>query len=99
MPELTLPFEVQSGLEAHEGDPFSCALYRMLPEPMQETARESVYLLEYLHTIPIESMGIPEYYPELSRGLEDLEEKNLIYPVEGGLYIHIVDDPVGDRGY
>ena len=99
MPTMTLPFPVESKQEAHKGDPFSCSLYKMLPEAMQESTRESVYLLEYLHTIPIERVGIPEYHPRLSRELGDKETLNLVYPVEGGLYIHVIDDPEGGRGY
>ena len=99
MSTVTLPFQVDSPTEVHGGDPFSCALYKMLPEPMKDRTRESVYLLEYLHMIPTETIGIPEYYPELSRQLSDIEEINLIYPVEGGLFIHVIDDPEGGRGY
>ena len=29
----------------------------------------------------------------------DLKKKNLIYPVEGGLFIHILDDPEGGRAF
>ena len=99
MGKRTLPFEVEEDAEAHGGDPFACALYKLLPDQIQEVTREYVYLLEYLHMIPIKDVGIPEYYPELNKGLGDLEKKNLIYPVEGGLFIHILDDPEGGRGF
>ena len=99
MSSISLPFEVESPTEVHGGDPFSCTLYKMLPEPMQDRTRESVYLLEYLHMIPTETMGIPEYHPKLSRQHSDIKEINLIYPVEGGLFIHVIDDPQGGRGY
>ena len=99
MPIVDLPFRVEEPQEVHGGDPFSCSLYKMLPEPMQESTREYVYLLEYLHMIPIKEVGIPEFYPLLSRRLGDLETTNPIYPVEGGLFIHVIDDPEGGRAY
>ena len=49
--------------------------------------------------IPIKEVGIPEFHPLLSRRLGDLETTNLIYPVEGGLFIHVIDDPEGGRAY
>ena len=99
MSTVILPFSAESSEEVHGGDPFACALYKMLPEPIQERSRESVYLLEYLHAIPVKELGIPEYYPTLSRSLGDKQEINLIYPVGGGLFIHVIDDPDGGRGY
>ena len=99
MPTVNLPFDVESANKAHDGDPFTCSLYKMLPEPMQVSSRESVYLLEYLHTIPVEEVGIHEYYAKLSGKLADMEKINLIYPVGGGLFIHVFDDPEGGRGY
>ncbi|MCI0439708.1 MAG: type II/IV secretion system ATPase subunit [Chloroflexi bacterium] len=66
---------------------------------MQETTKESIYLLEYLHMIPIQDVGLPEYFPQLSGKLRDKKKLNLIYPVEGGIYIHIMDDPKGGRAY
>lgn len=98
MPGLQLPFEVEEG-SAHGGDPFACPLFKMLPDEMQESSKEHVYLMEYLHTVPVQDIGVPEYYPELGKDLGDKANKNLIYPVRGGLYIHIVDDPQGGRGY
>ena len=96
---MNMPFKVEPSDEVHNGDPFACSLYKLLPEELQEKTRDSVYLLEYLHTIPIRDVGMPEYHPQLSRGLGDLKEINLIYPVDGGLYTHVMDDPDGGRGY
>ena len=99
MSTMTLPFNPEPASEVHNGDPFACSLYKMLPKPMQETTRESVYLLEYLHTMPLNEVGLPEYYPQLSGKLKDKGELNLIYPVEGGVFIHIIDDPLGGRSF
>jgi flagellar protein FlaI len=99
MVATTLPYKPEASEEAHGGDPFACTLYKLLPQPMQETTKEHVYLLEYLHTIPINTVGIPEYHPKLSGKLKDKKNLNLIYPVDGGIYIHIMDDPAGGRGF
>ena len=60
MSKITLPFEVEEAEGKHEGDPFACTLYKMLPEPMQEQTKEAVYPLEYLHMIPVNQFGIPD---------------------------------------
>lgn len=99
MPTITLPFAVDASQKIHDGDPFSCSLFKLLPAPMQETTRESVYLLEYLHMLPIKEIGIPEYYPKLSGKLRDKKNLNLIYPVDGGIFIHVMEDPKGGRDF
>ena len=42
MPIVDLPFKVEEPQEVHGGDPFSCSLYKMLPEPMQESTRDTL---------------------------------------------------------
>ena len=99
MVSMKLPFTVEASSEEHQGDPFSCTLYKMLPKPLQEITKESVYLLEYLHTIPVTDTGIPGYYTKLSGKLKSKEELNLIYPVDGGVFVHVMDDPEGGRAF
>ncbi len=99
MAVMAFPFALDDSDEAHGGDPFACTLYKMLPKPMQETTRENVHLLEYLHMVLVNEVGIPEYYTQLSGKLRDKKELNLIYPVEGGIYIHIAQDPEGGRSF
>ena len=99
MVEFKYPFELDDVEQAHGGDPFACTLYKMLPKPMQESTREDVHLLEYLHMVPVNDVGIPEYFPVLSSKLKDKKKLNLIYPVEGNIYIHIMDDPEGGRAF
>ncbi|MCH7802404.1 MAG: type II/IV secretion system ATPase subunit, partial [Chloroflexi bacterium] len=99
MAGITFPYELETSAEAHGGDPFACTLFKMLPKQLQESTKNHVYLLEYLHGIPVNKVGIPEYYTELTGKLKDKKKLNLIYPVDGGLYIHIMDDPEGGRGF
>jgi flagellar protein FlaI len=99
MSSIKLPYEVEPMEEAHGGDPFACTLFKMLPKTMQKTTRRAVYLLEYLHGIPVNEVGIPEYITQLTRKHKEKKKKNLIYPVDGGIFIHIMDDPEGGRAY
>jgi flagellar protein FlaI len=99
MAAITFPYEVDISAEAHGGDPFACTLFKMLPKKMQATTRENVYLLDYLHGVPVNKVGIPEYHTELSGKLKDKKKLNLIYPVDGGLFIHIMTDPEGGRDF
>ena len=99
MGALMLPYEVEPAEESHGGDPFACTLYKMLPKKMQKSTRSAVHLLEYLHSVPVNDVGIPEYYATLDRKLKDKKNLNLIYPVAEGIFIHIMNDPEGGRAY
>jgi flagellar protein FlaI len=41
-------------------------------------------------------VGTPVYCPKPSRGMES---QNVIYPIKGGLFVHIYPDPGGQRDY
>lgn len=99
MTKTALPYATEDSSEVHDGDPYKCTLYKMLPKQMQESTQQSVFLLEYLHMIPVNEMGLPEYYPKLSGKLKDKKNLNLIYPIDGGLYVHVMNDPEGGRAY
>lgn len=69
-----------------------------LPEPLQEAARAKPFLLEYLQGVPVQQIGIPAYYPKLSRKLRQLRHRNLIYPTsDENVFVHIYPDPSGER--
>ncbi len=90
MADLVLPFPpIAEQIDSHE-DLFQCGLYRMLPQEMQEACERNVQLLEYLHLLPLEEIGVPEYIPEMSRKYGDLKQRNLIYPVSDDIHIHIL---------
>ena len=88
MAQVKLPFKVRGEHSAH-GDLYECGLFRMLPAPVQEVCRKNVHLLEYLHMIPVEDIGIPQYYPKLSPSVANLKERNLLYPVSPEVLIHV----------
>lgn len=91
MPQVRLPFkppETQEGHENHENLQ-QCGLFRMLPPALQSACQQNPHLLKYLHMIPIEKTGIPQYYPEPNRKLADLKVRNLFYPVSDDVLIHV----------
>ncbi len=95
MPNVALPFPKEW---LHDTSRAVTYFDRMSPG-LQEAARKHWYLYRYLAALPVEEIGIPRYYPKLSRSLEKLRVRNLIYPIEGDLYIHIYPDPKSERDY
>jgi len=95
MPKSVLPFNAQidakGGLSEEE-------LFQWLSEGLREVAQQNRHLKDYLRAIPIEDIGVPEYYLKLSRGMGG-GQKNLIYPVADDIFIHIYSDPGGGRGH
>lgn len=98
MPAGALPFPAQKG-HSHKGGIKTCPMFKMLPAGLQEEAKKNEFLLDYIHMLPMDEVGIPEYYPELNRGLGDLKDPNLIYPVGEQTYIHIFADQTDSRDY
>jgi archaeal flagellar protein FlaI len=74
-----------------------CSLRSILPKNLMEVCEEHAMLADYLHQLPMDEIGVPDYYPKIPRDLSYLERRNLIYPVEGGLFVHIYPDEKGDR--
>ena len=64
-----------------------------LSEPLQQVCQQNLHLLQYLHALPLDTIGIPEYYEKLTRSLKGKKDPNLIYPVSGGVFIHIASNP------
>jgi flagellar protein FlaI len=89
MPALRLPFELQEVTESDD-QLASCGLFKTLPKPMQEACTEKMHLLKYLHMLPIDKIGVPEFYPAISRKQGDLKKRNLIYPVSEETMIHVL---------
>jgi len=76
-----------------------CPMFRLLPPPLQEESKDKAHLLEYLHALPVEEVGIPQYFDKLDRKMGDMKNPNLIYPIKGGLYIHVYPDQSDIRDY
>ena len=98
MSVASLPFEVQKS-HAHSGGVKSCPMFRLLPEPLQKEAEANAFLLDYIHLLPVEEYGVPDFYTELDRKMGDMKDPNLIYAIGGGLYIHIFPNPNDARDH
>ena len=96
----SLPFEPKVP-EAHGADMMQCGLYRMLPPDAKKfiSAEENHHVLDYIHMLPLDDIGVPTFYPELSRDLKKVKKPNIIYPVGNGISIHIYPDKEDVRNY
>lgn len=100
---MKLPFELgpcpqECGKECGV-DLAGCPTFGKLPAPLQDKCKANLHLLQYLHAFPFEEMGIPEYYDKLNRSLKGKKDPNLIYPVNGEVFIHILANPADIRNY
>ena len=96
MSHIQLPFAIDNSDDNHNQAAFS-RLRSMLPKKLRKACKENPFLADYLQHVPMDEIGVPDYYPKLSRRLKDLEERNLIYPIEEGLFVHIYPNPSGER--
>ncbi|NLA99578.1 MAG: type II/IV secretion system ATPase subunit [Methanomicrobiales archaeon] len=98
---VTLPFEPEYIDEGNDcyNNVESCALYRMLPANARDYVRANPHLLEYLHILPVNTVGIPLFLSELKRDLKSMENPNIIYPVNETTFIHIFPDPNDVRNW
>jgi len=98
---VTLPFEPEFIDEGNDcyNNVESCALYRMLPANARDYVKESPHLLEYLHILPVNTVGIPLFLSELKKDLRSIENPNIIYPVNETTFIHIFPDPDDVRNW
>ena len=91
MATIVLPFSTENMVDDPDMGLLHGELYEMLPPPLKKAAEDNPHLLEYLHLVPISQVGVPQYYPELSRKMGDIKEPNLIYPTKhDGIFIHIL---------
>jgi flagellar protein FlaI len=97
MADLLLPFpeEAIDYRKIGRGDD----LLPGFPQELREVARQKPYLAAYLTALPIDKIGIPEFYPNPDRSLSKLQRRNLIYPIRKGNYVHIFPDELSERDY
>ncbi len=96
MAYIQLPFAID-GSDNNRSHGAESRLRSMLPKRLRQAYEENPFLADYLDYVPVDEIGVPDYYPKLSRRLKDLEERNLIYPIEEGLFVHIYPNPTGER--
>lgn len=95
MAQTVLPFTLDKrSLNGHTAEFMS-----QLPDTLREACNESPFLASYVKGLPIDEIGIPEYYPKPARSLSGLDYRNLIYPIGEGLFVHIYPDVLGARDH
>jgi len=99
MPRTEAPFSLNKVKVSAEHDLMKCGLYRILPPEGKEIVKRNKYVLQYLHMIPLERIGTPKFYKELSRKLKEMKDPNVIYPVSDEIAVHICPDKNDARNY
>ncbi|AKB75365.1 Flagella-related protein FlaI [Methanosarcina lacustris Z-7289] len=76
-------------------------VYSILSSEMQEFVgrEENHHILDYICRLPMEKIGLPEFYPKISRSMKSIKRPNLIYPTGKGLAVHIYPDNEDIRNY
>jgi flagellar protein FlaI len=86
---INFPFKPKK-YEGHDHSNLkTCNLYKLLPPEMKKEVETNLHLLEYLHILPIDTMGIPRYVSKLESKHGEIEDANLIYKVSDQTYVHI----------
>ena len=67
----------------------TCNLYNLLPPEVKKEVETNLHLLEYLHILPIDTMGIPRFISKLESKHGEIQDANLIYKVNDQTYVHI----------
>ena len=74
-------------------------LIAALSPELRSVCEEHDFLFDYLQYVPIAEFGMPEYYAKPPRTLSLSDNRNLIYPIKEGLFVHIFPDRSGARDY
>ena len=96
---MAIPFAAQEEAEAEDCRGGQCSLRSLLPQELQEQCDAAPHLMEYLHLVPVNDVGVPAYAEDLNRKHSDLDEPNLIYRVDDELFIHIFPDKEDARNF
>ena len=99
MPRTSVPFKVRNVSVEDNSDLMQCGLYRLLPSEGKEVVKKCTHVLQYLHMIPLDRIGTPKFYRELSRKLKGIKYPNIIYPVSDEIAVHICPDKDDARNY
>jgi flagellar protein FlaI len=98
MPHVRSPFALPEQTD-EEHNESNCPVCLGISPELKEQAQQHHHLFRYLHAVPTEEFGVPEYHEKLSRKLGDIEEPNIIYPVGNATFAHIYPDPQDARAH
>lgn len=99
MVTAALPFRPVTDDHGHGGDISQCPVFRMLPKKLLKESKTKSHLRNYLHLLPVDEIGVPKYHETLDRSLGDLQDPNIIYPLDNGTFVHIYPDLGDARNY
>jgi archaeal flagellar protein FlaI len=77
----------------------NCPVYRELPLEFQELCQTKLHLLQYMHSLPLEEIGIPQFYSKINRSLKGVKNRNMIYQIDDEIFVHILANPEEVRDF
>jgi flagellar protein FlaI len=69
----------------------------VLSPELQRESEKHLHLKRYLASLPMDEIGVPDYRPSLTVQDRSLNYRNLIYPVDKEVMVHIYPGIGGDR--
>ena len=98
MPYVRIPFAQMDQPAGAHSEP-SCPICSAVSPELKEQAQQHYHLFRYLHMLPVQEFGVPEYHEKITRKMGDAERPNIIYPVGDATFAHIFPDPEDSRNY
>jgi len=98
VPQIVLPFEIKKDKQ-RDTAAFRASIQQSLPPDFQEVTRKHPFLLKYLCMLPLKEIGLPTYCAKLDRKMSEIRRPNIIYPVKGGTFVHVLYDPDDARSH
>ena len=65
-------------------------IIQKLPKEFKEQAEQYRHLGAYVSELPIDEIGIPEFKSFVNKAADSQDKRNLLYPVGGGVFIHVI---------
>ncbi|OGO50320.1 MAG: hypothetical protein A2148_06535 [Chloroflexi bacterium RBG_16_68_14] len=90
---VKLPWAPPAEQHDHNREGGQCPLLTQMPQAFREAVEQAPHLFRYLHAIPIDEPGLPEYHSELSYQLAQLQRVNVVYPIGDVGFVHVCSDP------
>ena len=98
MGTITLPFTTDKKEDSQKVTYTPDELQAMLPDEFKSVVTSNPHLLEYLLILPIVKIGLPVYYPELTKSMSENKRPNIIYPIkQDGIFVHVLFSENGYR--
>ncbi len=73
-------------------DVAQCPTFAKLGAPLQAACKDKPHLLQYLHALPKDKIGVPEFAAKPNRSMRSVKNRNFIYPVDDQVFIHVLAD-------